>query len=468
MDHDLLEDMFVEVVAWLGAIGEEGKGDGPAERGPDCYLATCRTSHLWCAFASIGLVRNMQHDGSLTSADSKIEDAVVSPRAKSGLAADDGRLADDRKLVFIDTLRGLAILMVILVHHSQVFSVLRPFTYPAAYGQLGVQLFFVASAFTMCMSASHRREEPHPVSSFYIRRVFRIAPLYYVGILLYFLIDSMWPFFPTVKSVYTFGNVLANLLFVHGFVPDAYNRVVLGGWSIAAEMSFYLLFPLMYPICKQLHDKYGLIAIATLAALFVAVSAVFNLAVIPKFGESIANTNFWYCMILNQVAVFIVGMGTYFHLQRRRFFVRFGVDAAAFVALSVLSGAFLLANAPWAMVLLPATAGLSFAFLLSVVRGFGQSRIGLVERIGQHSYSMYIFHFVFAWTISRAILKVATSYGIPPAFTYFATLGFTIGATYLVAKSSKVIVEDRFIEYGRRLIKARDAKWRNTGASSPA
>lgn len=56
---------------------------------------------------------------------------------------------------YIDTLRGLAIFLVLSVHTSQFYQLGSELSTFARYGQLGVQLFFVASAYTLCISMSN-------------------------------------------------------------------------------------------------------------------------------------------------------------------------------------------------------------------------------------------------------------------------------------------------------------------------
>ena len=84
---------------------------------------------------------------------------------------------------FIDALRGLAFLGV-LVHHAVAriphlnSSVVRV----AEQGHEGVELFFLVSALTLFFSLdSRRRSERRPTLNFFIRRFFRIAPLFYIG-----------------------------------------------------------------------------------------------------------------------------------------------------------------------------------------------------------------------------------------------------------------------------------------------
>jgi peptidoglycan/LPS O-acetylase OafA/YrhL len=99
------------------------------------------------------------------------------------------------KLLFIDALRGMAILGVLINHAARNIEVwgilgknvhLTPWVYQImAQGSRGVQLFFVASAFTLCLSYERRKNEKNPLLNFFIRRFFRIAPLFYCGFLFY-------------------------------------------------------------------------------------------------------------------------------------------------------------------------------------------------------------------------------------------------------------------------------------------
>lgn len=89
---------------------------------------------------------------------------------------------------YIDSIRGIAILMVVLVHTGQItllvsksqhFTFIQPLL--VKYGQMGVQLFFVASAYTLCLSSFNRKNETNKFTKYAIRRYFRIAPAYYIA-----------------------------------------------------------------------------------------------------------------------------------------------------------------------------------------------------------------------------------------------------------------------------------------------
>jgi peptidoglycan/LPS O-acetylase OafA/YrhL len=76
--------------------------------------------------------------------------------------------------------------MVIAVHASQYFSDLSPGVLALAnQGARGVQLFFVASAMTLLMSWNARGDG---AGAFYIRRFFRIAPMFYISVPIFLIL----------------------------------------------------------------------------------------------------------------------------------------------------------------------------------------------------------------------------------------------------------------------------------------
>jgi peptidoglycan/LPS O-acetylase OafA/YrhL len=147
-----------------------------------------------------------------------------------------------KRYAYIDAMRGYTILLVIAVHSSQYFNDLSDTVRTLAdQGARRVQLFFVASPMTLGMSWQARHDG---VAPFYIRRFFRIAPMYYLSIPLFLWVRGFGP------SIYApdgigWRHVAMAATFTHGLMPDTITSVVPGSWSIADEMMFYALLPLL-------------------------------------------------------------------------------------------------------------------------------------------------------------------------------------------------------------------------------
>lgn len=130
------------------------------------------------------------------------------------------------KLAWIDAVRGYAILLVVMVHSAQplfgggITGVLNS-------GSLGVQLFFIASSFTLFYSLEKRTLIDQKLTNVFsfVRRFFRIAPLYWIAIVCYIwyshYYNSMWlppkPLNPVA--------ILANALFINGIYNPAINYI---------------------------------------------------------------------------------------------------------------------------------------------------------------------------------------------------------------------------------------------------
>ena len=87
------------------------------------------------------------------------------------------------RLSYIDGLRGLAALMVFMIYcGSPAICALGPYgNLLVDHGRYGVSVFFVVSAYTLCLTLAPAFDgEEVSWSAYFIRRFFRIAPLYWL------------------------------------------------------------------------------------------------------------------------------------------------------------------------------------------------------------------------------------------------------------------------------------------------
>ena len=139
----------------------------------------------------------------------------------------------------LDGLRGVAILLVVFLHN---FDFMNYFFF----GWLGVDLFFVLSGFLITDILLNTVNKPNFLRNFYMRRVLRIFPLFYLTLIICLLI------LPAVKSLglnvqyYTDNQFwlwayLQNWLY--SFKEPYGDKMLLHTWSLAVEEQFYLIWP---------------------------------------------------------------------------------------------------------------------------------------------------------------------------------------------------------------------------------
>jgi len=184
----------------------------------------------------------------------------------------------------LDGLRGLAALWVLLGH----CAILTGLTLPViGMPDLGVDLFMMLSGFLMVFHYQLRAKQeswsaPGTWMKFWARRYFRIAPLYYVMLLLALLFgpailawraitDSFVHILPQGPQTYTDvspANIAAHVSFLFGLLPAYAIRTPLPDWSLGLEMQFYAAFPVLMLLTRKL----GWTASAALIALAAAIA----------------------------------------------------------------------------------------------------------------------------------------------------------------------------------------------------
>lgn len=362
------------------------------------------------------------------------------------------------KLVHIDGMRGVAILLVILVHTAQsVIIKSNIISALAEYGQMGVQLFFIASAYTLCHSWSGREGEPNKVWNFAIRRYFRIAPLYYLALAMYWLVSVIQTFNKSgmyaSSDQYSIQNIILNLLFLHGFYPPANNNIVPGGWSIATEMCFYVIFPVLMAINKEIKWNRGYqIFLLPFGGLIISQAAIYYAS--AAFEMDFYNNSFLYFNIVTQGPVFLVGIAFYFVNKENMWpartmwgnFIGFGLFTALSMTLWHCPGGY-------AFSVIPVVSGVSFVFLTKFFELLPGANYKYICNIGRVSYSMYIFHFLFSHNLMRRIeRKFQLDESIGDAATLIVYLLISIVLSYFAAKFSEKFIERRFIAIGNNII----------------
>lgn len=369
---------------------------------------------------------------------------------------------------FIDSVRAIAIFLVIFVHTAQKFSNLSAIKYFAYWSQMGVQLFFLASAFTLCLSLERAREKDEPIGYFFIRRYFRIAPGYYFGILFYLLVNIITLGINSspkiMPSYFVPMNILPNVFLLQGFFLQTSDAMVPGGWSVGTEFVFYLLLPILYKIYLIAENHHLKLHFwAPILALILSFSVEYLVFLLT--GYHVENNNLLYLSIINQFPIFVIGLALYHAykvrlLQKLNTWLCLGISFL-FVSASVYMQ-YLNSSFPFYYLFVPFVSSIGFAFLFIALMNQKFSNPFFVK-MGVVSYSCYIIHFVFADNIASFIIPKIK--GINSDLLLFISFLLISLLTYGTASLIYRFIEKPGILFGKRLIdkiKERDRSYAET------
>lgn len=137
----------------------------------------------------------------------------------------------------LDTLRALAIALVVLHHYVLFVSGTDTFGWVGEIGWVGVDLFFALSGYLIGnqIFSAMRSRQGFSLRHFYARRLLRTLPNYYFVLGLYFL----WPAFrgsATLPPLWEFLTFTQNVNLKPG---TAFSHA----WSLCIEEQFYMLLP---------------------------------------------------------------------------------------------------------------------------------------------------------------------------------------------------------------------------------
>lgn len=169
------------------------------------------------------------------------------------------------RLLFLDQLRGVAILLVFLYHSiyqafgrdelawsgwTRNFDAPGSFLglYPITWGWCGVAVFFALSGFSIHLS--HTRASKDSIADYFARRWFRIYPPFLAALLFFALV------FPRTRldmhSRWGLGQFFSHFFLVHNLNAKTDHGIATAWWSIAVEFQLYLLYPLLLIAARRI------------------------------------------------------------------------------------------------------------------------------------------------------------------------------------------------------------------------
>lgn len=147
-----------------------------------------------------------------------------------------------RHISSLDGLRGAAALMVVFFHYFPRHGA-GPLSQLTSFGWAGVDIFFVLSGFLITGILYEQRGAEHYFRNFYIRRLLRLSPVYYVlfAVALLSAVFMHLPIRPLHVAMIFYG---ANFVLP---IDDSLAKVgafeMFHVWSLSLEEQFYLVWP---------------------------------------------------------------------------------------------------------------------------------------------------------------------------------------------------------------------------------
>ncbi len=213
------------------------------------------------------------------------------------------KVRQKERLGGLESLRGYAALSIVCFHVIWIPKLIDPnlLGFMKWYFGFGVPLFFVVSAFSLTYGYAGRFFSEQDILSFWIRRLARIAPLFY-----FMLVFQIAILHFNYNQAISISDTILSATFTFDLVSNRVDGIVLSSWSIGVEMLFYVLFPVLLIICRN--------GLATAFALLLSILVTFKL-LIGNVDNSMSHT-----LIYNMPYFIsgIIGFYLYQFLQQKR------------------------------------------------------------------------------------------------------------------------------------------------------
>ncbi|MGB0905912.1 MAG: acyltransferase family protein [Maricaulaceae bacterium] len=291
------------------------------------------------------------------------------------------------RLHFVQALRGIAALLVVLSHiynEELKHSADHLLGAWAKFGMAGVDLFFVISGFIMVYVTWKLAPSVRNILRFIFGRVSRIYPLYWVITAAIFTLYLICPdaIFGTPRPA---GELWKSIV----LWPSEGPLILIVGWTLVHELYFYLIFAVLL----ALPHRFRLVGLSVwgVATLGVLMLGGMNFGPVGKLVFSPYNFEF----LAGALAAWI-------YRSRPDFcHWKWGL-IAAFCGLAL--GTFWLKNMPIEPHIRALVFGVPSAFLIWALTHWeakGQTPFGVLVRLGDWSYSLYLSHVIIVVGLGR-------------------------------------------------------------------
>ena len=356
--------------------------------------------------------------------------------------------AQNNRFIFIDSLRGIAALAVAGCHFytttpigKEVISKSIPTELDYFIKNLssGVEVFFVISGFVIAYTLRNTTINFQSASNFFIRRILRLAPPYWLALILSMLIAGVSNIFirDRIASLPSFNAILANFLYLQDILQ--LGQIIGAAWTLCLEVQFYLLFIILMAVYQWLrcnfetNNQYALVVFLPL--LLVSCCSRIGIINIPIPGLCIS---YWYMFFYGVILCWIME-----HKIRDVWFILFSL-----LIIGILQITSQLADESHqaADLVLVLTGLLIFASIKLKKLGLWLNS-NILLYFGQISYSLYLIH----GDIGSRFLNIMYRFGKQNLLNAYVSMFLAFLITIFVAHIMYILVEKPSINLVKKL-----------------
>jgi peptidoglycan/LPS O-acetylase OafA/YrhL len=342
----------------------------------------------------------------------------------------------------VQALRGFAALLVVLGHSEFSLPGLLPF------GTFGVDIFFVISGYIMAMIVARNPEK------FFLRRLIRILPLYWVATLGVFALAAWKPQLMMHTRV-NFRELAMSLLFIpfyKGGDVTHPNPVLFVGWTLNYEMFFYVVLALCLRVNRRIATV--LASIVLVVVMLACRAAGQRYAATLLYGDGIMLE-----FVLGMLAFSLEARASVRRAASLRWPAVVGIVAASLMMISIQ------ATHWWPLwpVGREISSGVpSFVLILSaglLSKSGWDTRSKLLVLLGDASYVIYILHTYILDGFERVLARRVPALSISHALGCVLSVSLVSGLSVLLyLKAEKPAVDWLSEKFGTKRIRGAEVK----------
>ena len=304
----------------------------------------------------------------------------------------DGVPNRNNRILEFDILKTIAIIGIV-VTHSSMSLIEGEVGKIAQAGARCVQLFFIISAYLMCESLKRNKKE---LKFWYIKKVFRLVPLFWVSSIVYIIINGLGETYWTYRDGLTWGTIISNFCLFHGINPFWINAININ-WYVGTLVIFIILSPLLTRIITSFRVAVIWFVLCYIITDFVT-KQISLLSVL--FEKSHIWVAYWGSFsFITELPVYVLGIVLFYYMQE-------GINKTLWFSLDTAKRGYMVALLIGSVISFfqairenYSIVGYSLVFILIIITALvcniGRYMKGFTPifvMISENTYGIYLFH----------------------------------------------------------------------------